>query len=266
MKVSIAKAACGFANATGGVIVIGMSTRGTGTNMPDVVMGEKPVSDMGAVSSAALDIILKQVEPGIEGIQVHTVRNLPGTKSGFVLIYVPESEGSPQRSKADWKFYVRIASGTIPMEYFQIEDRFGRRPHARLIVEVKHDAIRAAVLQYGMRERSIAVMLANEGRALARFPAVRYKRHKGIGLPNQSFGPFPIWPLSGADGEWFSFRGGANDVVYPGESLRVATLVQSGQRVDNSSPLKFPEVTITTEAICDGSPAHRQTFRLDAVE
>jgi len=266
MKVSIAKAACGFANATGGVIVIGMSTRGTGANMPDVVTGENPVSDIGTVSSAVLDIILKQVEPGIEGVQIHAVRDLPRTKSGFVLVYVPESEGSPQRSAIDSKFYVRIASGTLPMAYFQIEDRFGRRPHARLIVEVKHDAIRNAVLQFNVMERHIAVMLTNEGRGLARFPAVRFQRQMGVGLPNQSLGPFPIWSLSQADNEWISFRGGTNDVVYPGESLRIATIIQSGQRVDNVSTFKFPEITITTEAVCDGMPAHRQTFRLDAAE
>jgi hypothetical protein len=266
MKRSIAKAACGFANATGGVIVIGMSARSTGANMPDVVVAEKHVSDMGAVGSAALDIILKQVEPGIEGIQIKNVPNKTRSKSGFVLVYVPESEGSPQRSVIDSKFYVRIASGTLPMAYFQIEDRFGRRPHARLIVEVKHERIAQAVFQPGVQERYIAVRISNEGRGLARFPAVRCQRVKGVGHPHNLTGIVPIWAMSQANSEWVSFRGGANDVVYPGESFQVVTLVQMRQPVGNSPINSFPEVTITTEAVCDGMPPHRQTFKLDAVE
>jgi hypothetical protein len=267
MRNTIAKAACGFANATGGVIVIGMSAHGGGANLPDVVTGEMPVADMGAVSSVALEIILKHVEPGIQGIQINNVPNKTRSKSGFVLIYVPESEGSPQRSALDSNFYVRIASGTVPMAYFQIEDRFGRRPHARLMVDMKHEKLSHVVLQHGVLERHIAIMISNKGRGLARFPAVRCQRVAGVGLPHNLTGLFPIWTMSQADGEWVSFRGGANDVVYPGESFRIATLVQTRLHpVDISSPNRFAEVTITTEAVCDGMPPHRQIFKLDATE
>ena len=60
----IAKAACGFTNATGGVIVIGVKASGAGANTPDVVRSLASVADRHAVASAALDIILQSVEPG----------------------------------------------------------------------------------------------------------------------------------------------------------------------------------------------------------
>ena len=44
MKASIARAACGFANATGGVIVVGMTAKSSGPNTPDVVTGGKTCS------------------------------------------------------------------------------------------------------------------------------------------------------------------------------------------------------------------------------
>src|SRR4051794_24923461 len=66
---SIAKAACGFTNATGGVIVIGVEAKGQGANLPDVVTSLQPVADVHSVTSDALDIILNGVEPGIEGIR-----------------------------------------------------------------------------------------------------------------------------------------------------------------------------------------------------
>jgi predicted HTH transcriptional regulator len=60
----IAKAACGFTNAMGGVIVIGLKASGAGANTSDVVRGLAPVADRHAVASASLDIILQSVEPG----------------------------------------------------------------------------------------------------------------------------------------------------------------------------------------------------------
>ena len=58
----IAKAACGFANATGGVIVIGVKASGAGANTPDVVRALTPVDDRHAVASSALEIILQSVQ------------------------------------------------------------------------------------------------------------------------------------------------------------------------------------------------------------
>ena len=81
MRGSIAKAACGFSNATGGVFVIGVRAEGRDAE-PDVVKELKPVSDMGAVKTAALDIILKFVKPGIEGVQVEAVSDSINSTSG----------------------------------------------------------------------------------------------------------------------------------------------------------------------------------------
>ena len=51
-----------------------------------------------------------------------------GSKSGFVIVFVPRSEGPPHRSRKDSRFYIRVGSVTLPMEYWQIEERFGSRP------------------------------------------------------------------------------------------------------------------------------------------
>jgi len=106
------------------------------------VQGLVPLENRRAVASEVLDIILKFVEPGIEGVRV---KDIPFEElSGFVVAFIPASDGSPRRSKQDWRFYVRIASGTLPMEYFQIEDRFGKRPSPRL-----EPVIRPQPIQHG---------------------------------------------------------------------------------------------------------------------
>ena len=154
-------------------------------------------------------------------MRVQVVRKPARTKSGFVLVYVPESTGSPHRSKADWKFYVRIASGTIPMEYFQIEDRFGRRPHAQLTVSFTDLQIAGVPMQSGQFERRFSIVVTNKGRGLARFPSLRIKHLDGVVIPNDMFYPRPASPVSYGVKGWVSLRGGSENVVYPD----VATLV-----------------------------------------
>jgi hypothetical protein len=177
-----------------------------------------------------------------------------------VVVLVPESEDSPRRSKVSKEFYIRIGPTTVPMAYFLIADRFGRRPHPRLRVDVTHETF------FQNLERTFAVSVINDGRGLARFPAVRYQRIGGLELANVMRGQAPIWGFSDANPEWSSFRGDANDVVYPGEMLRIATLLHRDNRVHRESPRAFSDITITTEVVCEGMVAHRQTFSFDATE
>jgi predicted HTH transcriptional regulator len=128
----VAKAACGLTNSEGGVILFGMKARATSKDEPDLVESAAPVTDTSAVKSRILDLIGQLVEPRIEGIEVREVNESSASKSGFVVVYIPISEGAARRSRKDWKFYQRIGSGTFPMEYFQIEERFGKRPPPKL--------------------------------------------------------------------------------------------------------------------------------------
>jgi hypothetical protein len=226
----IAKAACGFTNATGGVIVIGVKASGAGANTPDVVRALAPVDDRHAVASTALEIILQSVEMGIEGIQIKTIADAKSKPSGFVLVFVPASEGAPRRTKTDWRFYVRIASGTLPMELFQIEERFGRRPAPKLSIHLQifamgmdppgHEGSAIRILTFGLK---------NEGRGMAKFPGIRFKRLPAVRLDiygidgNGGFG----LPHRPSEPEWIVFRGGVDDVIYPGETRLIGKLIQT---------------------------------------
>lgn len=250
-RASIAKAACGFTNGTGGVIVIGVRAKGAGSGIPDVVNALVPVADREAVKAEVLDIILKFVEPGIEGIRVKTIPDQGAKKpSGFVLVFVPESEGSVRRSKVDWRFYVRVTSGTLPMEYFQIEERFGKRPPPRLSLVLTVESI----VQYSGNIRApmryIAFGLKNESRSIAKFPGVRFKSrpelHRydfgvdergGTGLPPRA-----------SEDDWIVFRGGVDDVIYPGENRMVSKLIQTAT-IKEERPIPQPFYTAHPRAI-----------------
>jgi predicted HTH transcriptional regulator len=134
----LAKALCGFTNADGGVLVIGMDAKASSNDEPDVITGPRPVANTSIVKSKILDWASKFVEPSIAGIDVHEISDeTPESRSGFVVIYVPKSEGSPRRSRRDWRFYTRMGSSTLAMEYWQIEDFFGKGPNPRLTLHLE---------------------------------------------------------------------------------------------------------------------------------
>src|SRR5579871_1241792 len=171
----LAKASCGLTNAEGGVLVIGMDARSRAKDEPDLIESAAPVSDTSAVKSRVLDLVGQLVEPRIEGVQATEVNDSTGSKSGFVVVYIPFSEGPPRRSRKDWKFYQRIGSGTFPMEYFQIEERFGRRPPPKLELYLE-DQEKRVLPPSNQLIREFTFGLKNAGFAIAKFPSIRYSR------------------------------------------------------------------------------------------
>jgi hypothetical protein len=227
----LAKAACGMTNADGGVLVVGMKAESRPKDEPDVVTSKAPVQDTSQVASRILGLISNLVEPGIIGIEVREIPETAGSKSGYVIVYIPKSEGSPRRSRKTREFYVRVGSATIPMEYWQIEDSFGKRPHPRLSLHLEQkDRVNAYYPQSGVAVRWFHLGLRNEGKGIAKFPGLRFRRGEGFEMSqsgidgNLNFG----LPLRASDSEWIIFQGGVDDVIYPGETRLIAILSQRG--------------------------------------
>jgi len=253
----LAKALCGFANADGGVIVIGLEARAGGSKYDaDVIQRAVPVSDAISVKSRVEGLVGDLVEPRLQGVLVAVVSDTPGSKSGFVLVAVPPTEGSPCRSRKQREFYQRITAGTYPMEYFQIADMFGKRhrPQLHLWLEAGRHRLDGQVY-----ERELTLGIENRGRAVARFPSVRFQRVPGINLNpygidgNMRFG----LPLQPTEPELIVFGGGADHVIYPETVLKIAKLDQRAKasgwvRVgDGRQEFYFEEYTLTAKLSAD---------------
>ncbi len=264
-----AKAACGLTNAEGGVIVIGMKARSRGKDEPDLVEAAVPVGDTAAVKSRVLDLVGQLVEPGIEGVRASEIDEPTGSRTGFVVVYIPPSEGHPRRSRKDWKFYLRIGSGTFPMEYFQIEERFGERPVPKLELHLEEKVDYSPSTH--QPARCFVLALRNAGRGIAKFPSIRFKYacglmcddygidgNGGVGLPRRASEP-----------EWVVFRGGIDDVIYPEEVRQITRLWQEGSNIGpdgNPYSVTYPArggrlsqwdlkaVRFECEISCEGAP------------
>jgi hypothetical protein len=253
----LAKAACGFANADGGVLVVGMKARATSKDEPDVIDSAAPVEDTVAVKSRILDLVGQLVEPGVERVQAAEINEPPGSRSGFVVVHIPASDELPRRSRKDWKFYLRIGSGTFPMEYFQIADMFGRRPQPKLDLYLQPTGQVKAIPYDNVLHRYFWLGLSNMGRGIAKFPGIRFRRAdcsltvSNYGLDGNGANGLPLRP---ADQEWVVFRGGADDVIYPGTTLKVTQLIQRATRADPPKSIAiFDSTGFSGEISCEGA-------------
>jgi hypothetical protein len=247
----IAKAACGFANADGGLVVIGLKAKASPEkDQPDQIQAAELLPDTSKVKPRIQELIGQLIEPGIGGVRVAEINDPPGSSSGFVTVLIPATDGMPCRSRKDWKFYQRISSGTYPMEYFQIADLFGKRHRPVLelhLIEKRLEGTGAS------RYRPFDLGITNSGRAIAKYPSLRYRNLKGLPrtmvLQNSDFG----LPLRIPDGDWFIFGGGINHVIYPGETLPVAKLQQGGFETNFPMPrLGFAKWAVTVQLSAEG--------------
>jgi hypothetical protein len=259
---TLAKAACGLTNAEGGVLVIGMRAKPLSKEEPDLIESAVPVSNTTAVKSRLLDLIGNLVEPGIEDIKAVEVNDPQGSQSGFVVAYIPASNGLPRRSRKDWKFYLRIGSGTFPMEYFQIAEMFGQRPQPKLeLILEEEDFFKTSA--DGEVGQYLWLDLFNTGRGIAKFPSVRFVRSEKplkvytFGIDGNCSHGLP-WRAS--DNKWVVFRGGVDDVIYPGTKLRVTKLMRECSGLSGRH-FMFNKVTFSAEISCEGM----ETRTVDAV-
>jgi len=268
----LAKALCGFANADGGVIVIGMEAKaGPSKYDADVIQRAVPVSDAMAVKSRIEGLIGDLVEPRLQSVLVAVISDTPDAKTGFVLVSVPPTEGTPCRSRKQRDFYQRITAGTYPMEYFQIADMFGKRHRPRLSLYLEEGRYR---LEGQIYERELTLGIENRGRAVARFPSVRFQRVPGINVNpygidgNMRFG----LPLQPTESEIVVFGGGADHVIYPDTVLKVAKLDQRAKQSgwvragDGHEEWYFEEFTLNIELSADEVPVTKDSKSIPRLE
>jgi hypothetical protein len=156
------------------------------------------------------------------------------------------------------------------MEYFQIEDMFGERPHPKLSLILERDSIGADGFSVHPPKRLVRLGLRNEGRGIARFPCVRFPQSLGLrpassGLDGNGR---EALPQRASGYPWIIYQGGVDSVIYPDETFFVARLVQEGkglgtttcelgvneQTIQNvpANRWEFSEIAFACQISCEG--------------
>ena len=120
--------------------------------------------------------------------------------------------------------------------------------------------------------RSFVLGLRNVGCGIAKFPSIRYRRACGLTVSTfgiDGSGGFGLSPRP-SESELEAFRGGVDEVIYPGELRKITRLLQMGENkgieglpaanvtFGPNGPSRarwvFKEATFSCEVSCEGIP------------
>jgi hypothetical protein len=218
---ALGEALSGFANATGGLLVVGVKTdRKTGVDRAAELL---LMPDVDQVVDRYRSYLNDCVSPPIGGLRISTVKRADG--SGAIIIDVPQGNARPHMSMAPnhQRYYRRVADSFIPMLHYEIDEmmRLKASPQLELIL-----AYQSGGSIGGNPKNFLAFGLKNISKATAKYPYIFVRsslagpRLSDYGLDGN--GP-TLWSrlVQGVAGE-ATFAAGADMVIHPNQSFLVS--------------------------------------------
>lgn len=268
---ALGEALSGFANAVGGVLVIGIRTERP--NGIDRATHFIPIGDAKVVADRYRSYINDCVSPQLEGVRVSPLVDADG--SGAIVIEIPRGQARPHMSMAPshQRYYRRVADGFLPMLHYEIDEmmRLKSQPKLKLIHRLQQQGNIGGNNQY-----QILFGLENTSNATAKFPFISY-----IQRPNQ-----PSVAEYGLDGNgntlWkriaagastgTTFSAGADQVIHPGQSFFISkidfveTYEPRFRDWGVSNLAEGERLILEFEFGCEDCPKDRQTISFERME
>lgn len=132
---NLPKAISGFANSSGGVVVLGVDCRRSDATGSEVAE-KRPLADAAGFNSKLQAAVSRATVPLHPGVQVFSFAERAGTEEGYVAVLVPQFLGGPVRSVVTNHYHLRSGSdfGIVPHDV--LADMFGRAPQANVEVDI----------------------------------------------------------------------------------------------------------------------------------
>lgn len=222
---NLSEALSGFANSEGGVILWGVGTRRQGDG--DRAAEVKPILDLRRFMSDLAQLTPEMVSPAVMGVR-HVPILAPGeTNAGIALTLIPQSDLTPHmaRGPSMQRYYRRTGDTFRPLEHYEVADLFGRRAHPVMDAGFTWGVqIYTKLGGRGEAYLTISLVVRNQGRGLARYPALTLGQPGNFSVANWSgrYGGHLHFPLIPAPaGGWLRYAAGADLVIYPGDEVSV---------------------------------------------
>ncbi len=231
----LAKMVAGFANAEGGLLVLGVTEHEQKDKKTKQVIRIRP----GAVDGLPIIInkeiiennLVNLIQYPIEGIIIHSVRKSIKSQKVVYLIDVPQSIRAPHRV-AENQYYQRYNFSTLEMKHFQIIDLLGRRVAPDLDVQ----AVITKTANSEHNHFGFNFHIQNKGRAVAKYTTCLCKVVQGRYKMFQSQG----WEIR-QEKKIAQYSTGINLVIYPDIPTNTGYIEfeQESQDVQDSLFLQF---------------------------
>lgn len=221
-KTLLGEAISGFANATGGNLVVGIATeKRDGIDCASKLI---EIDHVQAVANRYRSYLPNCTSPPVEGVTVRAVKS--SGDRGIMVIHVPKGQARPHMSRAPGHhtYYRRVIDAFPPMEAYEVEEmmRLKTAPKLTLVSELRHSGSTG-----GNRQFDLVFGLANFSRVTAKFPYVEYLKVDGqphvsnYGLDGNGN---TLWPKIQVSSVGILFAAGADNVIHPGQRLFVSRI------------------------------------------
>lgn len=223
-KKGLGESASGFANANGGLLIIGIKT--INSNGVDRANKIVPIVSVLEVVERYKSYLSECASPPVKDIRIAAISE-PGKSSGVIAIEIPKSDERPHMSVAPGhhRFYRRTADRFQIMERYEVEEMFAVRTSPRLELALKYSE---GGITGGHKKSYILFGLTNNSNVTAKYPY--------ISIQQMNEGPkVAEYGLDGNGRTLFSkivgsapneaiFAAGSDIVIHPGQSLFVSKL------------------------------------------
>jgi hypothetical protein len=167
----LAAAICGFANAEGGLLIVGVETKKT--DGVDTAFAKRPVKNLNRFRRVVTAALPGMLSPQHNGVLLIPIAD--GPDQGFLLIDVPPSDNRPHMSVAEKRYFRRGSDGTRVLDHAEIRElMFATREGALEIDWGIESGPASGDLRYHL---NIVLTLRNVGRVPVVAPYVRLKKH-----------------------------------------------------------------------------------------
>lgn len=223
-KKALGEAASGFANADGGMLIVGIETECI--NGIDRAKRIAPIENVQAVADRYRAYLIECVSPTVTNTQVQLICT-DGENSGILVIHIPKGQQRPHMSTAPGhhRFYRRVEDRFLQMERYEIDEMFRLKSSPKLGLILEYDS---GGRIGGNSKSFIRFGLENRSSVTAKFPFISVSRN--LDAPRLA-----EYGLDGNGGTLFSrlptghrgdilFSGGSDIVIHPEQALFVSRL------------------------------------------
>lgn len=164
----LAKDLCAFANAAGGIIVIGI---GELEHKPALI--DDGVDTRVASKEAVESALAARIAPRIDGLTIKEIPNPAKPFFSYFVIGIPRSMRAPHMCNAFHRYYKRYNFECVPMEHYEVEDVRRRQSEPALAFTCELQPVESTLTD-GRHAYNLVAGVMNEGSVTARDVLVRF--------------------------------------------------------------------------------------------